>query len=161
MFGENIVPPLCPGIGKKCGSMHKPKHTHHLRWRQFQQCSRADRSCQEGWRRRNPLGDKNLPPARRKHSPNPSCASRERDRSCHTFANYCRSLRHRIYLHASGDASGGWNRKSNACFDGLGECLRPAGPYGKHPIASGPRTMPLGPIRRRDRFRVTGYGKGR
>ena len=55
-----------------------------------------------------------------KHSPNPSCASCESDLSCRTCADCCRSLRHRIYLHASG----GWNRKSNACFDGLGEYLR-------------------------------------
>ena len=54
-----------------------------------------------------------------KHSPNPSCASCESDLSCRTCADCCRSLRHRIYLHASG----GWNRKSNACFDGLGEYL--------------------------------------
>ncbi len=65
--------------------------------------------------------EKNLQACCGKHSSNPSCASCGRDRSCHTFADCCPSVRHHVYLHASD----GWNRKSNACFDGFDECLLP------------------------------------
>ena len=52
----------------------------------------------------------------------------EKNRSRRTFADCCRSLRHGIYPHASG----GWNRKSNACFGGFGKYL----PYAATRVSS-------------------------